>query len=198
MDTESRRDLEMLEAVAQNERITQRTLASGLGIALGLANIYLKRLTRKGYVKCVSVRSNRLRYLLTPNGIAEKTRLTYEFMDHSLQLYREARHHLRRVLQPFASTGSHRIAIYGTGEAAELAYLSLKEFGIEPVVIFDVSGGDRFLGMAVVPIADQCEFTYDLLILATLEHAGPRVAELCNLGVAPEKMVPLRPTVRRD
>ena len=104
-----------------------------MGIAVGLTNMYVKRLARKGYIKCVNVQSNRIRYLITPKGIAEKTRLTYEYMDYSLHLYREARGHLRTVLQPLANNGHHRIAIYGTGEAAELTYLSLREFGFEPV-----------------------------------------------------------------
>lgn len=193
MDPESRRDLEMLEALAQNDRMTQRSLALRMGIAVGLANLYLKRLVRKGYIKCVGVRRNRLRYLLTPNGIAEKTRLTYEYMEHSLGLYRDARQHLRTVLRPLAADRGHRIAIYGTGEAAELAYLSLREFGIEPVVIFDLTGAKTFLGMSVVPIAEQRHFSYDLLILATLDHAGRAVTALGDLGISPEKVVPLRP-----
>lgn len=192
MDNESRRDLEMLEVLTQDDRITQRTLASRLGIAVGLANLYLKRLVRKGYIKCVNVRPNRLRYLLTPTGIAEKTRLTYEYMEYSMHVYRETRQHLRSALQPLTTDGSHRIAIYGTGEAAELAYLSLKELGVEPVVIFDGAGGGRFLGLTVVPIAEQGSFAYDVLILATLNPAAAGVAELTNLGVAPEKIVPLR------
>src|SRR3979409_517682 len=99
MDIEAHRDLKLLEAVEQDSRVTQRSLANKLGMALGLTNIYLKRLVRKGYVKCVNVQSNRLRYLLTPTGIAEKTRLTFEFMEYSLVLYRQVRQHLRAVLQ---------------------------------------------------------------------------------------------------
>ncbi len=82
MRVEDHRNLQALEAIAEDSRITQRTLSSRLGIALGLTNIYLRRLVRKGYIKCVNVQSNRLRYLLTPKGIAEKTRLTYEFMQY--------------------------------------------------------------------------------------------------------------------
>jgi len=111
--------------------VTQRSLATKLGIALGLTNIYLKRLARKGYIKCVSVQSNRISYLITPGGIAEKARLTYEFMNYSLHLYGEVRQHLREVLQECAAA-DRRVAIYGRGEAAELAYLSLKECGLEP------------------------------------------------------------------
>ena len=88
MDTGAHRELKVLEAIADDERLTQRGLATRLGIALGLTNLYLKRLVRKGYVKCVNVHSNRVLYLITPKGIVEKTRLTYEFMEYSLQVYR--------------------------------------------------------------------------------------------------------------
>src|SRR5258705_11991068 len=126
MDIEAHRELKMLEAVEQDCRVTQRGLAGQLGIALGLTNIYLKRLVRKGYIKCVNVRSNRISYLITARGIAEKARLTYEFMDYSLHLYGEVRQHLRGMLQECASA-DRRVAICGRVEAAELAYPSLRE-----------------------------------------------------------------------
>ena len=136
MDLEAHRDLKLLEAVEQDAHVTQRGLANRLGIALGLANIYVKRLMHKGYIKCVNVQPNRISYLITPRGIAEKARLTYEFMDYSLHLYKEVRQHLREALQECAER-QRNVAIYGRGEAAELAYLSLKESGLEPVAIFD-------------------------------------------------------------
>ena len=105
MDIEARRHLRLLEAVEEDSRVTQRGLAAKLGIALGLTNIYLKRLVRKGYIKCVNVQSNRLSYLITPRGIAEKVRLTYEFMDYSLHLYGEVRQHLRGMLHECAASG---------------------------------------------------------------------------------------------
>src|ERR1041384_6953123 len=113
MDIEAHRDLKLLEAVEQDSRVTQRTLATKLGIALGLTNIYLKRLVRKGYIKCVNVQPNRISYLITPRGIAEKARLAYEFMDYSLHLYSEVQrivHELvrqpRRDLRPRRSGGA--------------------------------------------------------------------------------------------
>src|SRR6266487_852053 len=136
IDVEDRRNLQALEAIAANAHITQRTLAGKLGIALGLTNIYLRRLVPKGHVKCVNVQSNRLRYLLTPTGIAEKTRLTYEFTEYSLQMYGQVRRHLRAVLEPAMQGNRRRIAVYGTGEAAELAYLSITELGLELVGVF--------------------------------------------------------------
>jgi predicted transcriptional regulator len=191
MDLEARRDLKLLEAVQQNSRVTQRTLANKLGIALGLANIYLKRLMRKGYIKCVNVQPNRISYLITPRGIAEKARLTYEFMDYSLHLYREVRQHLRAVVQECAAA-DRRVAIYGRGEPAELAYLSLKEAGLEPVAIFDAEGGHEFLGMPVLDIGEHTKIEYDLIIVASLEKGTQQIAVLTQKGVAPEKLFPLR------
>lgn len=191
MDMEAHRDLKLLEAVEQDSRVTQRSLATTLGIALGLTNIYLKRLVRKGYIKCVNVQSNRITYLITPRGIAEKARLTYEFMNYSLHLYGEVRQQLREVLQE-CSAANRRVAIFGRGEAAELSYLSLKECGLEPVAIFDVERGEDFLGMPVRPVREHDRIEYDLMIVATLEQPAQQIAALVNDGVPRAKLFPLR------
>ncbi len=191
MDVEAHRDLRVLEAVQQDSRLTQRGLASKLGIALGLANIYLKRMVHKGYIKCVNVQTNRISYLITPRGIAEKARLTYEFMDYSLHLYGEVRQHLRAALRECAAAGK-RVAICGSGEAAELAYLSLKESGLDPVAVFDTEGGHDFLGISVLPIADHAAIEFDMIIVATLDRSGQQLQALLDVGVPNEKLFPLR------
>ena len=191
MDIESHRDLKLLEAVEQDSRVTQRRLSSKLGIALGLTNIYLKRLVRKGYIKCVNVQANRISYLITPRGIGEKARLTYEFMNYSLVLYGEVRQHLRGVLQECAAA-DRRVAIFGRGEAAELAYLSLKEYGLEPVAVFDHEAGQAFLGIPVRPVGEHAEVAFDLLIIATLDRSGEQLDALIRDGIPPGKLFPLR------
>src|SRR3989442_14802566 len=191
MDTESHRDLKLLEAVEKDSRVTQRGLATKLGIALGLTNIYLKRLVRKGYIKCVSLQPNRISYLITPRGIAEKARLTYEFMDYSLHLYGEVRQHLRSVLQECAAA-DRRVAIYGRGEAAELAYLSLRECGLEPVAVFDQEAGRDFIGLPVRSIREHDQVDYDLMIIATLDRSGQQLAGLLRDGIPADKLFPLR------
>jgi len=191
MDVEEHRDLRVLEAVQQDSRLTQRGLASKLGIALGLANIYLKRMVHKGYIKCVNVQPNRISYLITPRGIAEKARLTYEFMDYSLHLYGEVRQHLRAALRECAAAGK-RVAIYGSGEAAELAYLSLKESGLDPVAIFDTDGGREFLGIPVTPLAEHASIEFDLVIVASLDRSGQPLQALLDVGIPMEKLFPLR------
>ncbi|HEV8674904.1 MAG TPA: winged helix-turn-helix transcriptional regulator [Methylomirabilota bacterium] len=193
MDPGARRELEILLTLAEERPVTQRALAQRLGIALGLANLYLKRLARKGYIKVTTIPPNRIKYLLTPQGLTEKTRLTYEYMRYSVRLYAEARQTLRDSLGPLARDGRKRIALYGTGEAAELAYLTLKELGLEPVLFLDGGGGKAFLGHPVRDLRDVSGDQYDCLVLATLDPPGKLVAELEACGVAPGRVVTLRP-----
>lgn len=176
MDQASQRDLKILTEIAHRQDVTQRGLSKSLGIALGLTNLYLKRLVHKGYVKITTIRPNRLSYLLTPQGIAEKTRLTYEYMTFSLVLYRETRGTLREALQPPLAEGIKRVALYGADEAGELAYLTLREVGVEPVAVYG-DGGGTFLGLPVRPRHELDGVGFDRVVVASFsalseaEHA---------------------------
>lgn len=194
MDLESRRDLQLLEALEQESIVTQRTLAARLGIALGLTNLYVKRLIHKGYVKCVTVSPNRLMYSLTPKGVARKAKLTYEFMKYSLDFYHDARRHLRRNLINGVAHGK-RVAIYGTGDAAELVFLLLREMGLELVAVFGPEQDGQFLGLPVQGIADHAAVPFDVLVVAMLERPAGTMKLLQQMGVPPEKILMLRPDV---
>jgi DNA-binding MarR family transcriptional regulator len=191
------RELEILTAIEESTSLTQRALAARLGVALGLTNLYVKRLVRKGYVKTVGFPTRpaarkRLRYLLTARGIAEKSRLTYEHIGYSLALYRRTRETLRQALALLPANGLKRIALYGTGEAAELAYLTLREFGLEPVGIFTATGGGQFLGFPVRSVSELADADVDRIVLATFDKPGPVLAELQRAGVRRERVLTLR------
>ena len=197
MERRVEREFEILTAIDEGRPLTQRALAQRLGVALGLANLYVKRLAKKGYIKTATFSQRpaarkRLRYLLTPKGIAEKSRLTYEHMAYSLNLYRRTRATLREGLGLLADNGMKRIALYGTGEAAELAYLTLKEFGLEPIGVFSREAGGHFLGLAVRPIGELAGEEVDGLILGTFDRPEPWLDELQALGVPREKVITLR------
>jgi DNA-binding MarR family transcriptional regulator len=192
VDVESRRDLQLLEALEREATITQRTLAERLGMALGLTNLYMKRLIRKGYVKCATVAPNRLVYSLTPRGVARKARLTYEFMKYSLDFYRDARQHLRRSLVQ-AVAQRKRVAIYGTGDAAELVYLLVRDMGLELVAVFGPPDQREFLNLPVSAIANHADVAYDVLIVAVLDRPAGTAKLLRQAGVTSDKMVMLRP-----
>jgi DNA-binding MarR family transcriptional regulator len=191
------RDLRLLAAIEEGAPLTQRALAERLGVALGLANLCLKRLARKGYIKVVHFNDRpaarkRLRYLLTPKGLAEKSRLTYEHMVYSLHLYRRTRQTLRESLGRMAVDGLERVVFYGTGEAAELAYLTLRELGLEPVAMFGPESGGRFLGSPVRPVTELAGERFDAVVVATFERPDATIELLAAHGVPRDKCVTLR------
>src|SRR5258708_20062967 len=92
MERQGQRELEIRTAIGEDRPLTQRDLSQRLGVALGLTNLYLKRLARKGLIKITEFprkpgTRQRLQYVLTGKGFAEKTRLSYAYLLHSLYLY---------------------------------------------------------------------------------------------------------------
>jgi DNA-binding MarR family transcriptional regulator len=144
--------LSVLTSIERDSAITQRKLAHDLGIALGLANAYLRRCVRKGLVKMRQVPLNRYAYYLTPQGFAEKSRLTAEYLAVSLEFFRRARTDCVALFRQCESVGWQTVALYGAGELAEIAVLSAGETSVEVLCVID-SGqpGRRCGGVAVVP-----------------------------------------------
>ena len=143
--------LGLLTSIERDSAITQRKLAGDLGIALGLANSYLRRCVRKGLVKMSQVPLNRYAYYLTPQGFAEKSRLTAEYLAASFNFFRRARGDCAVLLHHCSARGWRRVALYGAGDLAEIAVLSAGESGIEVACVIDAAeAGRRCAGLPIV------------------------------------------------
>ena len=142
----------ILEEIDRDESITQRKLSERVGIALAVTNSYIGRLLRKGHLKARTLPRNRLKYFVTPSGLALKARLTYEYVTGSLRFYQEARTRLKQVLARLEGEGVRRVAFLGAGDLAEIAYLTIQESSLEFSGIFDDSkAGEAFFGRKVQP-----------------------------------------------
>lgn len=188
---QGQRDLLLLSEVERDAGVTQRSLSSKLGVALGLTNLYLKRLARKGYIKITTIPRKRIQYLLTPQGLAEKSRLTYLYMQHSLSYYRDMRTRLKEMMSTFNGSHGQRVAIYGTTELAELAYLSLREMHIDCVGFIDGSSRESFLSCPVSSPDRIAGWQFDRVLIADLEHAAACEEQLVQSGVPREKVLRL-------
>lgn len=124
-------DLEILNHIEQNPDTTQVDLATQLGVAVGSVNWYVKRLINKGYIKVTRLQRRRLRYLLTPQGLAEKSRLTKEFMRASLKWYRLTREASQRYLAQVKQAGYGSVFVAGEGDVADIVRLSCLEAQVE-------------------------------------------------------------------
>jgi len=150
LNTHDQHNYRILHKIDSGKRITQRSIARELGIALGLANLLIKRLVKKGYVKTRAIKGKRIKYLLTPQGIAEKTRLSIGYLENTIRLYTETKDKIRSSLLNLARlTGEEnrrqRIVFYGAGEVAEIAYVALDRSLFELVgVVDDRKQGHQF------------------------------------------------------
>jgi DNA-binding MarR family transcriptional regulator len=128
MEGSDYRELRMLSEVHSTPGTTQRDLSRQIGIALGLTNVLLRNLVEKGYVRITQASWKRWMYALTPSGFSRKIQLTVAYVHRVLDHYQEVRQTLREELQTVHLNEESRVAIFGTGEFAELVYLGLRRW----------------------------------------------------------------------
>jgi DNA-binding MarR family transcriptional regulator len=194
MNTKSDREdaltLEILDAVEQRSDVSQRHLARHLGVALGLANSYLKRCVRKGLIKIIDAPANRYLYYLTPKGFAEKSRLTAQYFKSSLAFYRRAGESCDRVFADCVARDWRRLLLCGMSDLAEIATLRAMDKELTVIGFLDPrQAGRRVLGRPVWGALEAAE-AHDACVLTDLE--GPQALyEQLVITVPPEKvMVP--------
>jgi len=150
--------LGLLGFIERNSVVTQRKLSAEVGIALGLVNAYLKDFSCKGLVRIREVSPKHYVYDLTPVGLAAKSRLTAEGLLSPLEFFREVRRQFTELLRDCANQGWRRVGLYGAGELAEIALLSVAESEVDVVCIIDrKSAGRLYAGLPIVPdLAEAC------------------------------------------
>jgi DNA-binding PadR family transcriptional regulator len=130
---EDLRELTLLENIESDPDVNQATLATQLGVAVGTVNWHLKRLIAKGYVKVKRAERKKLRYIITPEGIALRARLAVDYVERSFSLYRKTRQRVSEYLSQVKAAGYDRVRIIGKGDVADVCRLTCLEQGISIV-----------------------------------------------------------------
>lgn len=183
---DSYRALLLMAEIATEEPISQRELSRRLGIALGLVNSYLKNLVSKGFVRVKNFPRNRYAYLLTPQGITEKSRLAYQHLGYFSSLYTIARQDYRELFRTMHGQGIKSVLFCGVDEVAEIAYLSLKEAGLELAGVMDDDGaGKTFFGQTVAPLGLGPLSGHHRIVITSLKKGVALREELLRLGADP-------------
>jgi len=185
-DPNSFRELRLLQELEEAPEITQRDLSQKQGIALGLTNTLLRNLAKKGFIHASQAGWKRWLYAITPEGFSHKLRLTVTYVRRVLDDYGKVRLILREELAPLALHQESRIALYGTGDFAELVFLGLKDIGIEEIDIYspDYVTNSRFLGMPVRNTTSLRPGHYDKVVIAVLNDSETTVKSLRKQGIA--------------
>ncbi len=170
--------LEILETIDGRSDVTQRHLAGRLGVALGLANSYLKRCVRKGLIKIEQAPANRYLYYLTPKGLAEKSRLTAEYLSSSFDFYRRAGDSLVRIFRICRARHKTHIVLYGITELAEIAILRAAEGGVHIAAIVDSTvKRESFHGVPVYTTLDQAG-NFDVCLITDIRNPAELLTNL--------------------
>lgn len=186
----SYRELRLLEEIETDPQVTQRRLAGKLGIALGVTNLLVRTMARRGYIRATQLDWKRWVYIVTPLGFARKVSLTLAYVDRFLDHYRRVRVLLSQELGALSLNAESRIAIYGTDELAELVYLCLRDIGVTEIeVLGPGADGRRLLGMEVQSLETMNAGDYTLVVLAFPSRTESRRANLIASGVQPAQIV---------
>ena len=183
--------LRILDEISRESLVTQRTLSSKLNIALGLVNAYIKRLTKKGYIKITTIPKNRVKYILTPKGFTEKVRLTYEYMHYSLNYFKDIRQRIDSIYRQMLASEAKNIIIWGDGEIAELSYVSMRGLPLKLVGVVDSKRIDKgFFGHNVYSFKDFPALNYDAILVASFDNEKEN-QRIKNFGVDMKKVYTL-------
>jgi DNA-binding MarR family transcriptional regulator len=192
MDKENIHILRLMGEIERDASPSQRELSSRLNLSLGLVNTFIKRLVSKGYFKVKTMPRNRVKYFLTPKGLARKSRLTVEYLQYSVNFYKDIKNLLVNKFKEMEKARLNTVMFFGAGEVAELAYLYMQLTDLQLVGIIDDSqdGGDFFeFGVAALDLLDQKD--WDVILLTRLDNMDQDINTLVGKGVNPDKIAVL-------
>jgi DNA-binding MarR family transcriptional regulator len=170
---------------------SQRRIAEDLGIALGLVNAYLKRCVKKGLVKVSEAPARRYAYYLTPQGFAEKSRLTVEYLSASFSFFRQARADCTQTFASAKERNFQTLVLHGKSDLAEIAILSAVDSGIAVAAIVDPNAdAHQFVGKPLVASYDQIKAPFDAVMITNVVDARRAFDEAVRIHGAHRVMAP--------
>lgn len=188
----------LLEEIEAGNGRSQRSLAKQLGIALGLTNLLLRQIIRRGWIRMVQIKPNRVVYLITPAGLAEKAQMSRDYLVYSARFYVSARD---RLLEAFGALSEAwptqdtpcRVAFYGAGEIAEIGYVCLHSTDLTLVGVVDETRGTPFFGLPVRRPHDLAKnqlagVPFDRLVVMVLDNLAD-VERTLEVAAVPREAV---------
>jgi DNA-binding MarR family transcriptional regulator len=189
MESKNLKTLQLLELIAADKPTSQRELSDILQISLGLVNAFIKRLVKKGYCKVASVPKNRVKYMLTPAGAMEKTRLTYEYISSSYHYFKAAKNRVENLYSALLKEGATRVVFFGTGELADIALLSMAGKDLLLIDVVDpVNEGAVFADNIVKTTSRLKKVDYDAILVTSVNDHETVLNEIKGVGVPPDKI----------
>lgn len=136
----SEREFKIIQEIANNHHPSQRSIAQKLGISLGLTNLLIKKLSRKGYLKIDQLNRRNVQYILTPPGLKEKARKSYSYTLKAIDSLRQMKNDIQHLILKEYKRGRREFAILGSGEVADLTEIALRNLGLSEIIYYRIKG----------------------------------------------------------
>lgn len=131
------RELLILENIQKNNDISQRQLSNILGISLGSVNTLLKKMKREGFIKVKKVPSNRVAYMLTPEGVVEKANKTYNYIKIHYNYINDTKNRMIERFLEDLHTYNKVYILVSDHEMTEIVKSAISEIKSEDIVIIN-------------------------------------------------------------
>lgn len=192
MDKKDIHILRLMGEIERDDSPSQRELSRRLGLSLGLVNTFLKRLVNKGYFKVKTMPRKRIKYFLTAEGLARKSKLTVEYLQYSVNFYREVKNLLITKFKQMEKNKINSILFFGAGEVAELAYLYLQFTDIQLVgIVDDGQNGNVFFEFRIEGVGRLERKDWDTVLVTRLDDTERDVRYLSNNGADLDRVATL-------
>ncbi|MBU1902413.1 MAG: winged helix-turn-helix transcriptional regulator [Proteobacteria bacterium] len=189
MDKQDIHILRLMGEIEHEGGSSQRELSRRLNLSLGLVNNFLKRLVNKGYFKVKTMPKNRVKYFLTPEGLARKSRLTVEYLQYSTRFYRDIKKLLGDKFKEMEENRITSVLFFGAGEVAELAYLYLQLTSIHLVgIVDDRENGNDFFDFETEGPDRLIREDWDAILVTRLDDTERDLKYLIEKGVDSAKI----------
>jgi DNA-binding MarR family transcriptional regulator len=183
MDKKDIHILRLMGEIERDDSPSQRELSRRLGLSLGLVNTFLKRLVNKGYFKVKTMPRKRIKYFLTAEGLARKSKLTVEYLQYSVNFYREVKNLLVTKFKQMEKNEINSILFFGAGEVAELAYLYLQFTDIQLVgIVDDGQNGNDFFEFRIEGVGRLERKDWDTVLVTRLDDTERDIRYLSKNG----------------
>jgi DNA-binding MarR family transcriptional regulator len=192
VDKEDLQTLRLMDEIGHNGIHSQRELSQRLNISLGLVNTFLRRLVNKGYFKVTTMPRNRVKYFLTPEGLARKAKLTAEYLSYSVHFYRDIKDLLLDKYADMEKNQVRSVLFFGAGEVADLAYLYLQLTTLRLAGIIDESRkGRNFFGREIDGLDATRQAGWDMILVTRPDHIDKAIDTLTEAGVERNRIATL-------
>ena len=134
---------DVLTILDREDSPSQREIAKQTGFSLGLVNTLIKKCAKKGLVKIERLNSRNIKYILTPEGIKEKTQKTIDYIKKSYQAISELQSKVEEITNKHVSEGRDIYIIKEDDEIFSIVTDTINNMGIEYKIINNIKDIDK-------------------------------------------------------